>query len=81
MDVKLIYIPNDNKQEYPFCVLKSLVEPANKIYLKSPTILTKRMRENVFKALGTTIIYSQISPPSLITRIEYICTSIVFMFI
>ena len=45
---------------YPFCVLRLLVE---KVWLLQKTM---RMRERDYETLGTSIIYSTISPPSQI---------------
>ena len=41
MDVKLIYIPNDDKQNCPFCRLKLIVEQYQFLISQSKTILSK----------------------------------------
>ena len=39
---KLMYIPNDDKQNYPFCILQLVVEMLGhiKILYKKPNLLT-----------------------------------------
>ena len=50
MDDKLVYIPNDDKQDYPLYGLKLLD--------------TASLNQCVSKTLGTSVIYSQLSPHS-----------------
>ena len=55
MDDKFINIPNDNKQDYPFCRLKLLLEMLD----------TTCFEEIFFKTLGTSVINIPMSPLSL----------------
>ena len=67
MDDNLIYIPNDDTQNYSFCKLKlrvetfghSLNKPKNQA---NPT----KKRKHYYKTLRTSVINSPMSPPSLI---------------
>ena len=53
-------IPNDNAQNYPFCILKFVVETLD-THFKKPTnqnplmVLHQRIRKRYYKTLGTTI--------------------------
>ena len=67
---KLMYIPNDDTQNYTFRRLNLLVEtfktqlnePTNQSPLKSPKLLSQRIRKRYYKYLGTGVINSPISP-------------------
>ena len=69
---KFMYIHNDDTQNYPFCRLKFVVETfesTNKNWLKSPKLLSKRIRKLYYKTLGTIVINSPMSPPSFLFMI------------
>ena len=61
MDDKLMYIPNDNKENV------SLVEKLKQKNLDLSKVPKhfKPLREGVYNTLSTSIIYSPMSPPSL----------------
>ena len=69
MAEKLMYIPNANTQNCPFYKLQLVIEtfghstnqPTNQNSIKVPQIVRKRY----FVNLGTIIINSPLSPPSL----------------
>ena len=72
---KLIYMPNDDTQNYPFCRLILVVEnwnvwntqhneTTNRNSQKSPNLLGQRITKRYYKTLGTSVITSQ-SPLSL----------------
>ena len=66
MTDKLMYTPSDEIQYYPFCTLKRLdtqLEPTNKISIKSPQ--SQRIIKCYYKTLGTCVINSPMSPPSI----------------
>ena len=58
---KLIYIPNDDTQNYPFFRVQLVGETFGrlnkpiKIQLKSPKLLSKRIRTGYYKTLGTKV--------------------------
>ena len=68
---KLMHIPNDDTQNYAFCRLQLvvetldmdtlLIEPTNQTKIKVPKVVKPTFK----KTLGTSVINSQISPPSL----------------
>ena len=61
-------VHNDDTQNFPFCKSKLVVETfehSNKIQVKSPKLLSQRIRKHYDKTLGTSLINSQMSPPSL----------------
>ena len=67
MDHKFMYISNNDKQNFPFCRLKLLVKKlgyssflTDQNSVKSPIDL-----KSFLKTLGTTVIYTSESPPSL----------------
>ena len=70
---KLIYILNDDS--YPIFRLQSvqwlkrldtkLNKPTNQYSLKYPNLLSLRTGKRYYKTLGTSVINSQLSPPSL----------------
>ena len=66
-----MYISNDETQNYPFCILKLVVESMNtnktnnQNWLKSPTLLSRRIRIRCFKTFGTSVINSTFATPSL----------------
>ena len=73
---KLMYIPNDVTQNYPFCRLQLVIDMFGhltineikiliKIQLKSPRLLSQRIRKRYYKTLVTSVIYSPIFPSSL----------------
>ena len=52
MDYKLIYFPNDYKQNYPFFILQSLVEKFGtnqSKFNKVPKVLNQQMRYGGYK--------------------------------
>ena len=59
MEDKLIYIPNDDKHNYPFCWLKLLVEKFDSNQYK---ILKCYPRLCGLKTLGTSVIYNPMIP-------------------
>ena len=61
MDNKLIYIPDDDKQNQPFFGFKLSVEKLGTHYQNPTQILVQTNK----KTLGTSVIYSPMSPPSL----------------
>ena len=65
---KLIYILNDDTQNYPFYILKLTVEKPNltiEIQQKSAKLLSKLIRKRYCKTLRTSVIISPLSPLSL----------------
>ena len=60
---KLMYISNDDKQNYPLSRLKLVVkhlntqlnEPTNQNSLKSPKLLSQRIRKHYYKTLRTSV--------------------------
>ena len=58
---KLMYIPNDDTQNYPFYRLKlkrlntQLNYPTNQNSLKPPKFLSQRIRKRYYKTLGTSV--------------------------
>ena len=70
---KLMYIPNDYAQNYPFFRLKLVVEtfehstklPINQN--QSPKSLSQRIRKRYDKTLGTSVMNSPL-PPCIITE-------------
>ncbi len=68
---KLMYIPNDDTQIIPFLDynywLKHLdTESTNQNSLKVPNVVTPTNKKTILKTLGTRVINSPLSPPSLI---------------
>ena len=66
----ILYIPNDDTQNYPCCRLQLVVETLVDIYFheptnqkKSPELINQRIRKRIIKILGTIVINSPISPP------------------
>ena len=81
---KLMYVPNDDTQNYPFSRLLWVVETfghstkLNKLIViqyKSPRLLSQRLRKRYYKTLGTSVINSKMSPytgtKSFITTLSY----------
>ena len=72
MDDKLIYIPNNDTQNYLFCRLQLMVEmfehwtneQTNQNSLESPKLFSKRIRKCYCKTLGTSVINNPLSPLS-----------------
>ena len=68
---KLMYILNDDAQNYLFCRLLLVVEKLGQLYKPTNQIqskvlkVVKRIRKLYYKTLGTSTINSQMSPPSL----------------
>ena len=71
-----MYIPNDDTQNSPFCRLQLVVknldtqidESTDKNLLKFPKVaepMKKEIRNRYYKTLGTSVIKSPLSPPSL----------------
>ena len=75
---KLMYIPNVNTESCAslddYLCLKRFETHfnalTNKNSLKSPKLLRQRIRKRYFKNLGTSVINSQMSPPSLYITVE-----------
>ena len=70
---KLMYIPNDDSHNYPCCRLQlvcwnvftlNLMNKPIKIKLKSSRIISQRVWKRYYETLGTSVINSQLSPPS-----------------
>ncbi len=66
---KLMYNPNDDTQNYPICRLQLVVkrldtklnEPTNHNSLKSPPLLSQRIRKRYYKTMGTSVINNPLS--------------------
>ena len=65
MAYKLMYIHNDDTQNYPLCRLKlaveafyqfNLINQPIKIQNNSPKLLSQRIRKQYYKTLGTSVI-------------------------
>ena len=62
---KSMYLPNDDTQNYPFCRLELVIETletqlnesTNHNSLKSPKVLSQRIRKRNYKTLETSGIY------------------------
>ena len=70
MDDKLMYIPNDDIQIYPFCRLNKWLKSLNTQLTKaknqnSPVLLSQLIKERYYKTLETSVINSQSYPLSL----------------
>ena len=52
---KLMYIPNDDAQNYPLCKLQFTVETFEHKIEKSPKLLSQRMRKRYYKVLGASV--------------------------
>ena len=69
-----MYIPNDNTQNYPFCILQlkrldtKLNETTNQNLIKVPKVVEQTNKKKLLKKLGTSVINSPKSPPSLAKR-------------
>ena len=63
MTDKLMYIPDDYTQNYPFCILQLVVETFG-----HPTYSVNNLEKRYYKTLGTSVINSPVSPPSLINN-------------
>ena len=67
---KKIYIPIDDTQNNP-CIIHTIsscnvrLYKPTKIQCKSPKFLSQQIRKTYYKTLGTSVINSPISPPSL----------------
>ena len=69
---KLMYIANDDTQNYPLCRLQLVVEtfghsdkePTNQNLIKVPRLLGKQIRKRYNKTLETRVIDSLMSTPS-----------------
>ena len=70
---KLMYILNDDTQNYPFLRLQivskglniQLNETTNHNILKDPKVVEATIKKTDFKTLGTIVVNSLTSPPSL----------------
>ena len=66
---KLIYIPNDNTQNYPLCSdnqwLKRLDSQLHELTNKNSIEVPKVVKPTNKKTLGTSVINSLMSPPCL----------------
>ena len=73
---ELMYIPNNDTQNYPYCRLQLVVRTLNlinqqiKIQLKSPKLLSQLIRKRYYKTLGTSVINSPM-PSLLWTRLKF----------
>ena len=88
---KLIFIPNNDAQNFPLLYLDynqwlkyfKYYQPI-KIQLKFPNLLSQRMRKHYNKTIGTSVINSPMSPPpSLqfhISRTEFFTTALIYLF-
>ena len=76
---KLMYIPNNDTRNYPFCGLQLMVETfrhsTNQNSLKSPKLLIQRIRKSYNKTLETSAINSPLSPLSLVKKTLCECGS------
>ena len=61
---KLMYIPNIDTQNYPYCRLQLVVETLN-LLNQVHKLLSQRIRELYYNTLGTIVINSPLSPLSL----------------
>ena len=73
MAYKLLNIPNDDTQNYPSCRLQFVVgtfghltKPTNQNLLKTPKMLSQRLRKDYQNHLGTSVINSPLSPSFLL---------------
>ena len=64
---KLMYIPNDLNKKYPYWRLQLVVDTQsnNPTKQKSLKLLGQRIRNWCYKTLGTDVINTPMSPPSL----------------
>ena len=66
---KLLYIPNEDTQNYPFCRLQLVVltfghsEMNLSNFYKSPQSFKANERKRYYKTLGTSVINNPLSPP------------------
>ena len=63
---RLMYIPNDETQNYPFCRLQLVValnEPTNQNSMKVLKVVKPTNKKIYYKALRTSVINSPFSPP------------------
>ena len=67
MDDKLIYIPSDDKQNYPFCRFELLVETFGQDYFKTNQSKFNKSTQISEPNVGSSVFYSPISPPFLVT--------------
>ena len=59
MSDKLMYIPNNDTQNNPFCSLDTqLDEPTNKNSINVPKVVMLTNTKNYYKTLGTSVINS-----------------------
>ena len=67
MTDKLMNIPNDDKLKYPYIfMVETLNSQLNELNsIKVPRLLMKQIRKCYYKALGTSVINSQMSLSSL----------------
>ena len=76
---KLMYIPNDNTQNYHFCRIKLMVAKFDhstkltnqKNSLKSPKMLSLPIRNRYYETLGSSVIISPMSHTSLVVKNTY----------
>ena len=62
---KLMFIPKDYTQNYPFCSLKLVVQTLEHSIKQSPQSLSQRIRKRYHETLGTSVINSTLSTLSL----------------
>ena len=72
MNVKLMYINNNDKQNYPFHILKLIMEKFWRcLFERNNHYVIKIFKPTAFKisykTLGDILIYSPMSPPSLMS--------------
>ena len=71
---KMMYIPNDDTQNYPSCRLQLVVEnldiqlndPTNQNSILVPIIIKQTNKKTFYKTLGTCVINNSLSPLSLV---------------
>ena len=67
MAYKLMYIPNNYTQNYPFCRLQyghlKRLEPTNQNLLKFQKMSSQLIRKCYYKTFGTSVINSPMTPP------------------
>ena len=82
---KLMYIPRDDTQEYTFCILKIVVEPFEHStsyynqskFIKVTKVVKPTNKKTYYKALGTSVINSLLSPLSLSVNSQLNCRVII----
>ena len=68
---KLMYIPKEDTQNYPFCRLQLGVKTFEQNQYKFLKLLSQRIRKRYYKTLGTIVITIPMSPPCLAELIDF----------